>query len=132
MLLQTNDTMIRLIHYLVFILLLASACTTPRLRGAYRGEVPAWLLGGGEYPVTYYTFSRGKRFDYRVIFCMLTDCGSGRYKIDGDEIRLIFGRQKLQGIPPEWDISDTTIVLKFKRLNDSTLLIDDTKFMRYR
>ena len=117
----------------VVLLTIATSCSSPRLQGSFEEEVEQWMSdGGGEYPVAYYSFSRRNRFDYRVTYCMLTDCGSGRYKIYEDEIRLLFGRQKLRGIAPEWDISDTTIVLKFSAPNDSTLLIGGTTFRRYR
>jgi hypothetical protein len=123
----------RLFCLFLFASAFATSCSTPRLQGSYQEEVEKWMSdSGGEYPVAYYRFSRRNRFDYRVIFCMLTDRGSGRYHIYGDEIRLVFGRQKLQDTPPKWDISDTTIVLKFSAPNDSTLLIGGTIFRRYR
>lgn len=112
---------------------MVAACSTPRLQGSFEEEVAAWKSdGGGEYPVAYYHFNHDRHFDYRVIFCMLTDRGSGKYSVSADEIRLVFGRQKERDTPPDWDISDTTIILKFKMLNDSTLIIGDTKFRRYR
>ena len=119
---------------LILLILFVQGCA-PKLQGTFEGEVEAWMAeSGGEYPVDYYRFKRGNRFDYRVIFCMLTIRGSGKYRIEKDSIR--FQYKHLNEPDPEvddaWKLSDTLIRMPFQRLNDSTVLLDGVRFRRFR
>lgn len=115
---------------LILLILLFQGCA-PKLQGSFEGEVDAWILdSGGEYPVDYYRFKRGNRFDYRVIFCMLTIRGSGSYRIEKDSIRFQYKSLNDPEVDDDWELSDTLIQMPFQRLNDSTVLLDGVKFRR--
>ena len=106
---------------LILLLLIFQGCA-PKLQGTFEGEVEAWIAeSDGEYPVDHYRFKRGNRFDYRVIFCMLT---------------IRFKYKPLNEPDPEvddaWKLSDTLIRMPFQRLNDSTVLLDGVRFRRFR
>jgi hypothetical protein len=111
-------------------MLLFQGCA-PKLQGTFEGEVEDWLLDSrGEYPVDYYRFKRGNRFEYRVIFCMLTIRGSGRYRIEKDSILLKYKPLNEPEVDDLWELSDTLIQMPFQRLNDSTVLMDGVRFRR--
>jgi hypothetical protein len=117
-------------QYLILLMLLFQGCA-PKLQGTFEGEVEDWLLDSrGEYPVDYYRFKRGNRFEYRVIFCMLTIRGSGRYRIEKDSILLKYKPLNEPEVDDLWELSDTLIQMPFQRLNDSTVLMDGVRFRR--
>lgn len=117
-------------QYLILLMLFSQGCT-PKLQGTFEGEVEAWMSdSGGEYPVDYYRFKRRNQFEYRVIFCMLTIRGSGRYRIEKDSIRFQYKPLNDPEVDDDWELSDTLIRMPFQRLNDSTVLLDGVRFQR--
>ncbi len=118
---------------LLLLVLIHLACS-PKISGTFEGEVEAWLSdSGGEYPVEYYRFKSENKFEYRVIFCMLTIRGSGRYRVKDDSVGIF--KYKILNDPEvddAWEISDTIIQKPFRILNNTTLLIDQVKFTRFR
>lgn len=114
------------------LIILLSACS-PKLNGTFEGAVDQWMLdSGGEYPVEYYRFDRGKKFTHVVMFCFPNERGLGKYSIQGDSIRFNFKHLDDPEIQNDWEISDTTWTLPFRMVNDSLLLIKGVSFRKSR
>ena len=113
---------------LLFILILIVNFSCKSIEtGVYEGQVSAWEKeSGGEYPVEYFEFDKGKKFRHYEIFCFPTYYGEGNYQLKRNNLYLHYFSE-FDSLHTARVIKDSTRIVKYEAIKD-TIKIGAKKF----